>query len=123
MCACTCADIDSDNTYTCMYSWIISISILNRPHNNSYSQRCVYLLMQANELKMQGNAALKKEDVGTAVKLYTKAIELDPNNHALYTNRSMALCRQAKYERALRDAETSIQLKADWTKVAHVAIK
>ena len=79
----------------------------------------VLLIIQANELKMQGNALLKKGDVQTAIKLYTKAIELDPSNHILYTNRSMALCKQEKYKRALQDAETSIQLKADWTKVVY----
>lgn len=77
---------------------------------------CEYPL-QVNELKMQGNASLKSGDVKTAIKLYTRAIELDPTNHILYSNRSMACCKASKYERALQDAETSIRLNPNWTKV------
>ena len=66
---------------------------------------------------MQGNTSLKNGDMRTAIKLYTEAIELDPTNHVLYSNRSLALCKARQYERALQDAEKSIQLKANWTKV------
>ena len=52
-----------------------------------------------------------------AIKLYTKAIELDQTNHILYSNRSLALCRARRYDRALQDANTSIELKADYAKV------
>ena len=54
---------------------------------------------------MQGNTSLKNGDMQTAIKLYTEAIELDPTNHVLYSNRSLALCKARRYEGALQDAD------------------
>ena len=49
--------------------------------------------------------------------MYTEAIELDPANHLLYSNRSAAYASLKKYKEALGDAEKTIELKPDWGKV------
>lgn len=70
----------------------------------------------ADELKAKGNAALQAENFAEAVKFYSEAIEIDPSNHILYSNRSAAYAKTNEYASALRDAEKTIELKSDWPK-------
>ena len=69
-----------------------------------------------DQLKSQGNAALQAEKYADAVKFYTEAIELDPSNHILYSNRSAAYAKTGDFEQSLKDAEQTITLKSDWPK-------
>ncbi|KAJ2727076.1 Hsp90 cochaperone [Coemansia sp. Benny D115] len=73
-------------------------------------------MSSANELKAQGNAAFAAGKHDEAIKLFTQAIELDPTNHVLYSNRSASLASLKKYEDALKDAEKTIEIKPDWPK-------
>ena len=68
-------------------------------------------------MKTKGNAALKAGNVDEAISFYSDAIELDPENHVLYSNRSAAYANSKKYYQALKDAEKTIELKPDWVKV------
>lgn len=68
-------------------------------------------------LKQQGNDAMKANDFEAAVKCYSEAIALSPDNHVLYSNRSAAFMKQDLYQQALEDAEKTIELKKDWAKV------
>ena len=76
-----------------------------------------------NELKTKGNAALQNNRNEEAIKCYSRAIELDPSNHILYSNRSAAHIKAGNYGQALFDAETTISIKKDWIKVIEVKIK
>ena len=73
--------------------------------------------MQAEQLKREGNAALQEGNMEEAIRLYSAAIVLDPNNPILYSNRSAAYAKIQEYEKALEDAEKTVALKPDWTKV------
>jgi len=44
--------------------------------------------IQALEEKEKGNAAYKQKDFATALKHYEKALELDPTNVTILTNRA-----------------------------------
>ena len=44
--------------------------------------------MSAEELKAKGNAAFSAKNYTEAVDFFTQAINLDPNNHVLFSNRS-----------------------------------
>ncbi|KAJ2883894.1 Hsp90 cochaperone, partial [Coemansia asiatica] len=70
----------------------------------------------SNELKAQGNAAFAAGNHEEAIKLFTQAIELDPTNHVLYSNRSASLASLKKYDEALTDAEKTVEIKPDWPK-------
>ncbi|KAJ2663178.1 Hsp90 cochaperone [Coemansia sp. RSA 1200] len=70
----------------------------------------------ANELKAKGNEAFAARNYDEAIKLFTQAIEADPTNHVLYSNRSASLASLKKYEEALEDAEKTIEIKPDWPK-------
>lgn len=67
-------------------------------------------------MKDQGNNALKEGKIEDAISLYTKAIELDPENHVLYSNRSAAYCKSSDYNKAVDDGDKVIKLKPDWPK-------
>ncbi|KAN0032403.1 hypothetical protein ACTFIV_006297 [Dictyostelium citrinum] len=71
---------------------------------------------KATEFKNQGNAAFSGKDYNTAVKCFDQAIELDPSNHILYSNRSASLLALNKNEEALQDAKKAVELKPDWSK-------
>jgi hypothetical protein len=42
----------------------------------------------ANRLKDQGNEAFKQGDIPLSITLYTQAIDMDPDKHVYYSNRS-----------------------------------
>lgn len=69
-----------------------------------------------NILKDKGNAALAENKFEEAIKYYTEAINLDPKNHVLYSNRSAAYAKANKYAQALQDADKTVELKPDWGK-------
>lgn len=70
----------------------------------------------ADELKAKGNAALQAENFTEAIQFYTEAIEKDPSNHILFSNRSAAYAKTSDFNQALKDAEQTISLKSDWPK-------
>eukprot|EP00736_Rhodelphis_marinus_P004823 Rmarinus@m.519 len=72
--------------------------------------------MSADELKEQGKAAFSAGNYEEAISLWSKSIELDSENHLLYSNRSAAYCKVGKYKLALDDADKVIALKPDWPK-------
>ena len=73
----------------------------------------------ANSLKDEGNEAFQLgTDEGTqrAILLYSQAIDLDPDNHVFYSNRSAAFLKSDSKSKALYDAEKCVQLAPTWIK-------
>lgn len=66
--------------------------------------------------KAKGNSALQSKDYDSAVECYTKAIELDGNNHVYYSNRSAAYLSKGDAQNALKDADSCVQVKPSWAK-------
>ncbi|XP_030383298.1 tetratricopeptide repeat protein 28 [Scaptodrosophila lebanonensis] len=64
----------------------------------------------------QSNAACQSGDFATAVLLYTDALQLDPSNHILYSNRSAARLKQGQFAAALQDATQARELCPQWPK-------
>ena len=75
------------------------------------------LVLQAEQLKTEGNKAYKDGKLQLAIRLYTQSLQHDPGDHTVYSNRSMAYEKAKMFEKALEDAEMSTQLKPDWVKV------
>lgn len=77
------------------------------------------LLSRASALRVKGNAYFHAEDYGSAIRLYSRALSLDPRSVALLCNRAAAYCGEFAYTVALMDAECAIHLcpshaKAHW---------
>lgn len=47
---------------------------------------------------------------------FTQAIEIEPENHVLYSNRSGAYASKKDFEMALEDANKTTTIKPDWAK-------
>ncbi|KAI9721393.1 MAG: Hsp90 cochaperone [Chrysothrix sp. TS-e1954] len=70
----------------------------------------------ADAFKAAGNKAFAAKDFTEAVEQFSKAIEAEPSNHVLYSNRSGAYASLKDYTHALEDAEKTTELKPDWSK-------
>ena len=80
--------------------------------NNSNPAKTAFL-----EKVRQSNAACQSGDFEKAVSLYTEAIQLDPANHILYSNRSAAHIKMGQFTKALQDAIKAKELNPEWPKV------
>ena len=52
-----------------------------------------------------------------ALKNYSEAIALDPEDALIYSNRSAVFCGLNRFDQAVDDAEVAIKLKPNWAKV------
>ena len=47
---------------------------------------------------------------------FTQAIEIEPHNHVLYSNRSAAHASKKEFDKALADANKTTEIKPEWSK-------
>mmetsp|Transcript_35882 Transcript_35882/g.78576 ORF Transcript_35882/g.78576 Transcript_35882/m.78576 type:complete len:462 (+) Transcript_35882:85-1470(+) len=71
---------------------------------------------EAEEYKKKGNDAFKERNWDEAIKQYNKAIALDPNNAAYYSNRAGAWSSKGKHESALADANKCLAQDRNFVK-------
>lgn len=64
----------------------------------------------------KGNEKFSAGIFDEAISFFSQAIELDPSNHVLYSNRSAAHSSLRDYDAALDDANKCISLRPDWGK-------
>lgn len=78
--------------------------------------------LTVDEIKAMGNKCFESGEYRKSIRLYTRALERDSHNHALYSNRSACYLQAAKQMgidtrmMALRDADKVIELRPDWFK-------
>ena len=66
--------------------------------------------------KDRGNRAVQAGNFEDAIDNYSSAIELDPGNHVLYSNRAAAYCSVNQFQSALKDAQKCINLAPKFAK-------
>lgn len=71
---------------------------------------------EALSLKEQGDDAFRKGDVQLAIRFFSQSIDIDPDNHITYSNRSAAYMKADSKSKALHDAEKVVQLAPTWAK-------
>ncbi|KAK9735275.1 hypothetical protein RND81_04G195400 [Saponaria officinalis] len=74
---------------------------------------------KASEEKSQADNAFKRKDFASAIDAYTRAIDQDPTDAALYSNRSLCYIRQGQAEQALADAKSCRSLRPNWAKACY----
>jgi stress-induced-phosphoprotein 1 len=72
--------------------------------------------MSAAAFKDQGNKFLQAKQYDEAIRAYTEAINLDPNDHIFFSNRSAAYLSKGDAASALSDGERCIKLSPQWAK-------
>jgi len=71
---------------------------------------------KAQELKAQGNKAYENGNYEESIKWYGRAVDADPSDHVLYSNRSASYAALNQNQRALDDASKCVSIKPDWAK-------
>ncbi|KAF3666994.1 putative ankyrin repeat domain-containing protein 17-like isoform X2 [Capsicum annuum] len=74
---------------------------------------------KAAEAKARGDEAFKRNDIATAIDAYTQAIDFDPTDGTLFSNRSLCWIRMGQAEHALSDAKACKELRPDWAKACY----
>ncbi|XP_015251563.1 PREDICTED: E3 ubiquitin-protein ligase TTC3-like [Cyprinodon variegatus] len=73
-------------------------------------------LEKSEAMKKLGNDKFQEQQYGEALKYYTKAIKVYPDNHILYGNRALCYIKQKEYLKAAGDAKRAILIDPLWAK-------
>ncbi|KAG4928925.1 hypothetical protein JHK85_055411 [Glycine max] len=74
---------------------------------------------RAAEAKSRGDGAFKRNDHHMAIDFYTQAIDLNPIDATLLSNRSLCWIKLGQAEHALADAKACRALRPDWPKACY----
>ncbi|KAL9225495.1 hypothetical protein vseg_001412 [Gypsophila vaccaria] len=74
---------------------------------------------KASEEKSHADNAFKRKDFASAIDAYTRAIEQDPTDAALFSNRSLCHIRLGQADQALADAKSCRSLRPNWAKACY----
>jgi DnaJ family protein C protein 7 len=85
-------------------------------HINTKPAEPIPTLETAEQYKEEGNKRYKERDFQSALALYTRAIEKNPNEPALYTNRAATNLQLKQYKEAVDDALKATELDPKFTK-------
>ncbi|CAM0903120.1 unnamed protein product [Alopecurus aequalis] len=118
-------------------SHCVTTASLDSTMGNEGSTECLNFLMEAcarreapnddkladawkiEQLKSFGSEAVQRKDYFSASVFYTKAIDLDPSDAVLFSNRSLCSLRQGDGQMALQDALECRKLRPDWPKACY----
>uniref|UniRef100_A0A3Q3LLN6 RING-type E3 ubiquitin transferase n=1 Tax=Labrus bergylta TaxID=56723 RepID=A0A3Q3LLN6_9LABR len=67
-------------------------------------------------MKKKGNEKFQSQEYEEAVKFYSKAIKLNPENHMVYGNRALCFIRCKNYHKAMCDGKRAILIDPLWPK-------
>jgi len=84
--------------------------------NRSKTEMNNNIILQSRQVAVQGNQMAQTGDFHSAVKMFTKAISLDPTDFRFFGNRSYCYDRIEQYNDALEDANAAIKLAPEWPK-------
>ena len=98
-----------------------SLQALNSGDESSLAQQLralpPELLAQAVQVAHElGNKAFKAKQYNEAIYQYTSTLTGDPGRVAAWSNRAACFSATNQHDRALKDAETCVQLRPDWAK-------
>ena len=72
--------------------------------------------VEGDKFKDLGNKAFQSGNYEEAVEMFSKAIEVNPNEAVYYSNRSGSYASLKNYDKALEDGTKCVQLRPEWGK-------
>jgi len=73
-------------------------------------------VVQANTAKEKGNELFKEGDYKGAIRMYTLALRIIPNDAVYLSNRCASYLKLGMFDKALVDAQKTVALRPDWDK-------
>ena len=86
------------------------------PENEAVAEEDNERKKEANQLREKGNDAFKNRKLKEALDLYTRAIDLWPDDHYLFCNRALCHLKLEEPRNALEDCQKCLYLKPDYSK-------
>eukprot|EP01130_Rhizamoeba_saxonica_P010085 TRINITY_DN412_c0_g1_i3.p1 TRINITY_DN412_c0_g1~~TRINITY_DN412_c0_g1_i3.p1 ORF type:complete len:306 (-),score=97.50 TRINITY_DN412_c0_g1_i3:341-1258(-) len=71
---------------------------------------------KADEIKAQGNQHIQNQEYEQALKCYTTAIKLNPQNHIYYGNRAAAHVYLQNYEQSIADSNEALRVNPQYAR-------
>ena len=82
-----------------------------------FLQSALKTIELAEEFKTEGNQLYKNAKYRESINLYSKAIELCPNNASYYGNRAAAYLMINKYKECIEDSKSATAIDSKFVKV------
>ena len=96
---------------------VITCCIRNPPpENEAEAEENNEKKEEADQLREKGNNAFKNSKLKEALDLYSRAIDLRPDDHLLFCNRALCHLKLGKPRNALEDCQKCLHLKPDYSK-------
>ena len=86
------------------------------PENDAVADEDNERKEEADQLREKGNDAFKNSKLKEALDLYTRAIDLWPDDHLLFCNRALCHLKLGEPRNALEDCQKCLYLKPDYSK-------
>ena len=86
------------------------------PENEAVAEENNERKKEADQLREKGNDAFKNRKLKEALDLYTRAIDLWPDDHYLFCNRALCHLKLKEPRNALEDCQKCLYLKPDYSK-------
>ncbi|EGR31789.1 hypothetical protein IMG5_101980, partial [Ichthyophthirius multifiliis] len=86
--------------------------------DNTKCRTALKKAQRAEQLKEQGNEAIKQENYDESIRHYDEALQIDPNNKklnaVLRSNRALAWVKKKEYKKAMEDTNIAIDLNPQY---------
>lgn len=100
---------------------------LNCDPDSSQAIKLLRMMQKLTRAKDEGNAAFKAKDYHKAIELYTKGLEIDPNNKdtnsKILQNRAQAHLNLKDYDAAINDCTEALRLDPSYVKAQKIRAK
>ncbi|CAO2045835.1 unnamed protein product [Urochloa humidicola] len=104
-------DATNSGSTECLNSLLEAGAIHDFPDDNEHVDK-----RKMAQLKSLGTKAVERKDYLFASEIYSKAMNLDPNDATLFSNRSLCWLHMGDGEKALQDALQCREMQPDWPK-------
>ncbi|XP_073354622.1 uncharacterized protein [Aegilops tauschii subsp. strangulata] len=101
-----------------VHDWSID-GIIRHAKSVSMKQGDYSNLRRIEELKSLGVKSVKRNDYSTAATMYSMAMEHDPHDATLFSNRSLCWLRMGDGHKALQDALACREMRPGWPKACY----